>query len=196
MNRILFFVALAASLNAGAVAAQAYKCVENGKTTISTAPCPAGAVTRAEIVAENLPDAEAARADVERQQRYLDNMARDAAHAAEQKMKAEKIKAEQAALEARAQRDEAEAEALRANADRSAIFYYTPPYGFYGYGKYGGDIRGYGVFRNNSRPDLSIRIQAGSSGALVRKGSASVQGKPSRRGSAGQGGHQGRHPRP
>ncbi|MDR3158890.1 MAG: DUF4124 domain-containing protein [Zoogloeaceae bacterium] len=174
MNRILFFVALAASLNAGAVAAQAYKCVENGKTTISTAPCPAGAVTRAEIAAENLPDAEAARADVERQQRYLDNMARDAAHAAEQRMKAEKIKAEQAALEARAQRDEAEAEALRANAERRAILYDAPPYGFYGYGRTGGNFRGYGVRRNNSRPGISVRIESGN--APIHRGSSGRSG--------------------
>ncbi|MDR1351084.1 MAG: DUF4124 domain-containing protein [Zoogloeaceae bacterium] len=185
MNRILFFAALALSLNVGAAAAQAYKCVENGKTTISTEPCPVGATTRAEIAVEPLPDANAARADEERLQRYVDNLAReraarDAAHIAEQKMKAE-----QAVLEARAQRDKAEAEVLRADADRRTALYdgrrIVLPYGFYGNRKYGSSIRGYGVRRNNSPPNLSVRIQSNVGNASVKsvnKGSAGRDNPP------------------
>ncbi|MDR0736528.1 MAG: DUF4124 domain-containing protein, partial [Zoogloeaceae bacterium] len=175
MNRILLFaaLALASGLHAGVAASQAYKCVENGKTTISTAPCPAGAITRAEIAAEALPDADAARAEEERLQRHVDNMARerqarDAAHAAEQK-----AKAEQAALEARVEREKAEAESLRANAERRDIIYDAPLYGgIYGYGRYGGNFRGYGVRRSNIRPGLSVHIEANTGNAPARRGSA------------------------
>jgi hypothetical protein len=160
-------------LNVGVAAAQAYKCVENGKTTISTEPCPAGATTRAEIAAEPLPDADATRAEEERLQRYVDNLARerearDAAHAAEQK-----ARTEQAALEARIEREKAEAEALRANAERRAILYDAPYGGFYGYGRSNGNFRGHGVRRNNIRPGLSIRIESGK--APVGRGNQNVK---------------------
>ncbi|MDR0674597.1 MAG: DUF4124 domain-containing protein [Zoogloeaceae bacterium] len=181
MNRILFFAVLVLGLNVGVASAQAYKCVENGKTTISTAPCPEGAATRAEIAAEALPDADAARAEEERLQRYVENLARerqarDAAHAAEQK-----IRAERDALDARVERDKAEAEALRADANRRALLH-DAPHGFYGYGRTNGKFRGYGVRRNTYRPGLSIHMEHNT-------GKASV-------GLSGRGGSSTRPPRP
>jgi multidrug efflux pump subunit AcrA (membrane-fusion protein) len=166
MNWTLFFAALALSLDVAPAAAQAYKCLENGKTTISTSPCPAGAVTRAEIAAEPLPDAEAVALQEARLQRYVDGLARerqarDAAQAAEQK-----ARAEQAVLEARAQREKAEAEVLRANAERRVTVYDAP---FYGYGRLNGGFRGYGVRRNTLSPGLSVRVQSGNvRGNMVR----------------------------
>jgi membrane protein involved in colicin uptake len=160
MNRMLFLAALALSLNATPAAAQAYKCVENGKITISTSPCPAGAITRAEIAAEAPPDSASALAEEARLQRYVEDMARerqarDAAHAAEQK-----AKAEQEMLEARAQRDKAEAEALRAEAERR-VTVYDAPTGFYGYGRHNGNFRGYGTRKRVIQPSISVRIESG-----------------------------------
>jgi hypothetical protein len=168
---MLFFAALLLGLPIAPAAAQAYKCLENGKTTISTSPCPAGSVTRAEIAAEALPDIESARAEEARLQHYADNLARerlarDAAHAAEQK-----ARAEQAVLEARVEREKAEAEALRASAERRVMVYDAP---FYGYGRYNGSFKGYGVRRNTLSPGFSVRIQSGNAGrGGVLRGGAS-----------------------
>ncbi|MDR1889851.1 MAG: DUF4124 domain-containing protein [Zoogloeaceae bacterium] len=128
---ILFLMASALCLHAGIASADAYKCVEKGKVTISSEPCPVGATSTA-ITSASMPDAEAvaaARADEDRLKQRVDAMTRtrlerDAAYAAEQK-----AKAEQAALEAQARRDDAEAAAAAAEPRHSAVYGWPVYYG-------------------------------------------------------------------
>jgi hypothetical protein len=124
---ILFLTTSMLCLHMGAAVADAYKCVEKGKITISSEPCPDGA-THAEIIRDPMPDAEvlaAARADLDRLRQSAAAMTRerherDAAYAAQQKSRAE-----QAALEAQAQRDAAiaaTAAAAAAEPQRSVVY--------------------------------------------------------------------------
>ncbi|GHT92774.1 hypothetical protein AGMMS49545_10880 [Betaproteobacteria bacterium] len=128
---ILFLAASALALHTGVAVADAYRCVEKGKTTISSEPCPAGA-TSTVVSSVSVSDAEAlaaARAEEDRLKQSVDTMTkaryeRDAAYAAEQK-----TRAEQAALEAQTQRDLAEAAAAANPPPQRSVVYDWPIYG-------------------------------------------------------------------
>ena len=189
---ILFLAASAFSLHTGVAAADAYRCVEKGKTTISSEPCPAGATSTA-VTSVSVSYAEAlaaARAEEDRLKQSVDAMTkaryeRDAAYAAEQKSRAE-----QAALEAQAQRDMAEAAAAANPPPQRSAVYGWPVYGqdqwqrqgrFPDYGNNGNpNVKPHPP--SGSRPGNGSKRQNNRNGMVIKGGQESETGFSSRHG--------------
>jgi hypothetical protein len=119
MKKILFLALCALSLASGGAAAEVYKCVEKGKLTISTAPCPSGAASEA-IAPEPEVDAAAVESSIkatERMKQELDVMRRErlAREAADEAVRKERA--------AEARQEAAQKSAAEAAARERAVVY-------------------------------------------------------------------------